>query len=267
MPKEEKNGALRTLYENYGILDIKILNHYETGITTHVAVKKRNTVKGLQALIDGKYIVQADTFLKAITDATTPTLGGGKSPLEEDWEANFPDASKYLPERADEPTQREANAYAPNPVRQNMFEGYTFIFYDQKQYSNLLPPLTQGGGKAYVQEVVPDQTEVLDFVAYVKGMAGEKGLGSFDDGSDGKGVVVVRHNPVKGPGSAWFAGFNRDVALRLDHRLVEQNEFLDAVLGADASVLRRRLDFVQSGIVAPPPTASKSKLHLANCLC
>ena len=98
------------------------------------------------------------------------------------------------------------------------------------------------------------------FIQYVKNVAGEKGLGEFEDGSEGKGVVVVRFNPVRGPGADWFADFGRQVQTRLDHRFVEQNEFLDAVLGTDASVLRRPLDIELSGVVAPPPTAGESYL-------
>jgi nijmegen breakage syndrome protein 1 len=141
-----------------------------------------------------------------------------------------------------------------------MFDGYTFVFYEKRQYETLFAPISEGHGKVLFREVIPDETTVDDFVRYVKGVAGEKGLGEFEDGSEGKGVVIVRFNPVKGPGSEWFAGFSRQVALHLDHRLIEQNEFLDAILGNDASVLRRPLLLESSGIVAPPPTASKCAL-------
>lgn len=33
--------------------------------------------------------------------------------------------------------------------------------------------------------------DVDDFVCFVKGVVGEKGFGFFEDGSEGKGVVVV----------------------------------------------------------------------------
>jgi nijmegen breakage syndrome protein 1 len=136
-----------------------------------------------------------------------------------------------------------------------MFEGYKFVFYEKRQFENLLPPITEGRGKALLREAIPNETSVDEFVRYVKSVAGEKGLGEFEDGSEGKGVVVVRFNPVKGAGTDWFMEFNREVALYLDHRLIEQNEFLDAILGNDASVLRRPLEFVQSGVAAPPPSA------------
>jgi nijmegen breakage syndrome protein 1 len=138
-----------------------------------------------------------------------------------------------------------------------MFDGYTFVFYERRQYDTLLATITEGKGKALISEAIPNETTVDGFVEYVKNVAGEKGLGEFDDGSEGRGVVVVRFNPVKGAGANWFADFGRKVQMRLDHRFVEQNEFLDAILGDDASVLRRPLEVELSGVVAPPPTAGE----------
>jgi nibrin len=255
--KEQKADPYTRLYELLGPLDIKVLIDYESGITTHLAAKKRNTSKGLQALIDGKFIVHNDTFIKAIVAAAT-SAGDSPSLLEQDFEANFPDALEYLPPRGEEPTQRDSTAYAPNLNRHDMFDGYTFVFYEKRQFENLLAPITQGRGKAMLREAIPHETEVGDFVRYVKEVAGEKGLGEFEDGSEGKGVVVVRFNPVKGAGTEWFAEFGRQVSVRLDHRLVEQNEFLDAILGNDASVLRRPLEVEMPGVIAPPPTAGTS---------
>ena len=255
--KEQKANPYAQLYETLGPLDIKVTIDYEIGYTTHLVAKKRNTSKGLQALIDGKYIVHNPTFVDALVTAATP-IEGGKSPLEVDFEANFPDPNQYLPPKAEEPTQRDASAYEPNSLRQDMFDGYTFVFYDRRQYNNLLAPITQGGGKALISEAIPNETTVDGFVQYVKNVAGEKGLGEFEDGSEGKGVVVVRFNPVQGLETEWFAGFGRKVQMRLDHRFVEQNEFLDAILGNDASVLRRPLEPELSGVVAPPPTAGES---------
>lgn len=253
--KELKSNPFAALYERLGPLDIKVQQDFQAGITTHVVAKKRNTSKGLQALIGGKHIVHNDSFVQALIKAAGPD--GGPSPLAEDFEGNFPDPLDYLPPKGDEPTQRENSSYAPNPARQDMFEGYNFVFYEQRQYDILFAPISEGGGKVSLMQVIEGETTVDDFVRYVKGLAGEKGLGSFEDGTEGKGVIVVRFNPVKGDASAagWYADFSRNVALRLDHRLIEQNEFLDAILGNDASVLRRPLEIECSGIVAPTPTA------------
>jgi len=252
--KEQKSDPYTKLYQTLGPLDIKVAVNYERGLTTHVIARKRNTAKGLQALMDGKYIVHNDSFVNAVLAAAEPGPDG-TSALENDFD-NFPDPVQYLPPGANE-TQKDDSVYQPDPARRDMFEGYTFIFYDEKQYETLLAPIADGGGKALHRKVVAEVTTVEDFVRYVKGVAGEKGLGEFEDGSEGKGVVVVRFNPIKGAGVEWYADFGTQVALYLDHRLIEQNEFLDAILGNDASVLRRPLEPEASGVVAPPPTAGK----------
>ncbi|PMD51140.1 uncharacterized protein K444DRAFT_225107 [Hyaloscypha bicolor E] len=253
--KDHNANPYTNLYELFGPLDIKILIEYEHGHTTHLVAKKRNTSKGLQALINGKYIVYNPSFVNALVASATPNEGG-PAPLEVDFEANFPDPLRHLPPKGEEPTQRDETAYEPNALRQDMFDGYTFVFYERRQYDTLLATITEGKGKAMISEAVPNETTVDGFVEYVKNVAGEKGLGEFDDGSEGKGVVVVRFNPVKGAGADWYADFGRKVQMRLDHRFVEQNEFLDAILGNDASVLRRPLEIELSGVVAPPPTAA-----------
>lgn len=263
-----KANPYTSLHERFGALDIKVISDYVRGHTTHVVAKKRNTSKGLQALIHGMYIVHNDGFLKAIEEATTSAEEDGveQSPLELDWDTNFPDPLKYLPPKGDEPTKRDPDAYAPNLARKELFEGYTFIFYEKRQFETLLAPITDGRGKALLRSVIPEQTEVDEFVGYVKSVAGEKGSGEFEDGSEGKGVVVVRFNPVKGAGTDWYADFNRMVSLHLDHRLVEQNEFLDAILGVDPSVLRRPLEEEQSGVMAPPSTAGMLYQYLYTSL-
>jgi nijmegen breakage syndrome protein 1 len=178
--KEHNADPYTNLYKIYGPLDIKILIEYEREYTTHLVAKKRNTSKGLQALINGKYIVHNPSFIDALVAAATPD-GEGPAPLEEDFEANFPDPLQYLPPRGEEPTQRDATAYKPNPTRLDMFDGYKFIFYERRQFDTLLAPITEGRGKALLREAIPNETTVDEFVAFVKNIAGENGLGEFED--------------------------------------------------------------------------------------
>lgn len=223
-------------------LDIKYSAEYER-TTTHVVSKKRNTSKGLQALINGKYLV-TDSFISAIVDAAAIPDGaedGATSALEADFEAHWPNPIDHLPPRGEEPGDRPPEAYAPDTRRQDVFEGYTFVFYERKQFENLLPAITAGKGKAVLKEVTPGVTEIDDFIRYVKGVAGEKGLGSFEDVSEGKGVVVVRYTP-RDENYEWFAQFLTSFAQRLDHRPIDQREFLEAILARDASILRRPLE-------------------------
>ncbi|KAF4982556.1 hypothetical protein FDECE_17489 [Fusarium decemcellulare] len=241
--KELQTDPLTTLRNRFEQLDIKVVTEYVKS-TTHVVSKKRNTAKGLQALINGKYIV-TETFLDAVAQAANLAEGAeitDLSPLEQDFSQNWPDALQHLPPRGGEPVQHPDSTYTPDPERNDIFEGYTFIFYDKAQYNNLLAPITSGGGKALLGDVVPEETHVDEFVQYVKSVAGEKGLGAFNDGSEGKGVVVVRFVPSKGSLVNWYAEFFTSVSLRLDHRPIEQSEFLEAILTKDASILRRPLE-------------------------
>ncbi|KAI0183056.1 hypothetical protein EV127DRAFT_33905 [Xylaria flabelliformis] len=248
------------LRESFEQLDIKLLSDYDVQLTTHVVSKKRNTPKGLQALINGKYIVN-DGFVDAIVDAAspkTPDDGVDTSLLEQDFDAHWPDPMRFLPPPGEEPVPRLPESFAPNPARAQLFDGYTFIFYEKKQYESLLAPITNGRGKALLNVAVAGETQIDDFIRYVKGVAGEKGLGEFEDGSEGKGVVVVKWMPNTDDNVDWYADFFRSISLRLDHRLIDQKDFLDAILNNDASSLRRPLEFE-----SPPATSQMEQPSLS----
>ena len=220
--------------------DIICLPDYEKSHTTHVVASKRNTPKGLQALVNGKYLVHP-TFVDELVACTTPeNLDEPESfcPLELDFDGQWPDALKYLPPTKD-PIGRPIEDFAPNRRRAEVFEGYTFVFCDQVQFDALHAPITDGGGKALHFAVERGVTETPELVRFVKSVAGEKGLGEFDDGSEGKGVVVVRI--VADKESQWAEQFVRGVSLATGQRMIEQNEFLEAILSNDASMLRRPL--------------------------
>ncbi|KAG8168001.1 hypothetical protein KVR01_003690 [Diaporthe batatas] len=228
--------------------DVKYIAEYDDANTTHVVSKRRNTSKVLQALITGRHIV-VEGFMQAIVEAATPKAGGvngvQSSALEMDFDANWPNAMGYLPPKADAPgADRPDEMFAPDKRRRNVFEGYTFVFYERRRFEELHPAITNGKGKALLSEVQPGLTSTDEFIRYVKGIAGEKGLGEFEDGSEGKGVVVVRYVPSPGQENAdWYLSFYSQVALRLDHRPVEPRDFLPAILDVDPGQLRRPLEF------------------------
>ena len=250
--KELRSNEISKFADKVEPLDMKVSTSYERGSTTHVVAKKRNTSKGLQALINGKYIVD-QSYVDAMMAAGTEDEDG-ISPLERDFDANWPNETEHLPPQGLEQTERRSEAYAPDRDRQEIFDGYTFIFYDQAQFDNLIAPITQGKGKALLHLVDPSSTTPDEFVRYVKNVAGEKGLGVFEDGSEGKGVVVVKYQPLKGDTLPFYQDFGRRVALQLDHRLIEQSEFLDAILNNNASVLRRPLEIDPSSTAGAAPT-------------
>ncbi|KAK3391506.1 hypothetical protein B0T20DRAFT_423906 [Sordaria brevicollis] len=241
--REVESGAWERLRDQLEQLDIKYTGVYDQ-LTTHVVSKKRNTARTLQALVNGKHIV-TEGFVNAIVEAATVSDDaeeGTPSALESTFDEAWPNATDYLPPRGDEPTQRPATDYAPEERRQEVFAGYSFVFYNQKQHENLAPVIQWGKGKAFLKEVVEGVTEVDDFVRYVKGIAGEKGAGPLEDGSDGKKVVVVRYAPGKGDDVEWWTNFYVSFARHLDHRPPDQKEFLEAILACDASLLRRHLE-------------------------
>ncbi|KAI3124118.1 hypothetical protein CBS147326_8347 [Penicillium roqueforti] len=226
-------------------LDIKTIMDYIVDHTTHVVQRKRNTAKGLQALVNGKYIVD-DSYIDALVYAATPgDLENIESlcPLETDFELAWPDPNQHLPPPGKEPTQRPAAAFAPNPARINVFEGYTFIFGDPSQFENLQGPINNGQGKALLYEIEDGVTTAADIVRFIKKAAGQKGVGPERHGSGG--VVLVRFRS-KGDLEQWSIDVGNEVALMMDQRVIEQREFLDAILGNDASPLCRTLPTEES---------------------
>jgi hypothetical protein len=223
-------------------LDIKTVIPYVIEKTTHVVATKRNTAKGLQALINARYIV-TDTFVDSLALAATPELPDypeSLSPLEVDFDKNWPDELSHLPAQGKEPSQRPSLFFAPNPERANVFEGYTFVFCDRVQYENLHSPIANGGGKALLFELRMGETTAEEVVRYVKNAAGDKGSGELDNRGSGQGVIVVRFRGKKGM-EQWSIEIGNEVARKIDQRLIEQSEFLDAILVNDASGLRKAL--------------------------
>ncbi|KAI9656409.1 MAG: hypothetical protein M1831_004661 [Alyxoria varia] len=245
-------------------LDIKTIYPYVIDSTTHLVASRRNTTKGLQALINAKHIV-TEQYLSAVSTAATPPILAAEgelptwSPLEQDFEANWPDPLEYIPSSGKEPNPRPSEYFAPNPDRINVFDGFTFVVGDQKQHG-LVDPITNGSAKCLFHTVQMGETSVQDFVDYVKTAGGKKPSESFVPGT-GKGVVFVRLNR-EGATADWAAGFCRDVDQELGQRSIEQNEFLDAILLNDASHLRKPLEEDEAeAFTGPPSTARASKEH------
>jgi Second BRCT domain on Nijmegen syndrome breakage protein/FHA domain len=255
--KEIKADALKSKRERLEELDIKVVADYLNASTTHVIAGKRNTAKGLQAIVQGKYIV-ADSYVDALIYAATPADLGEEenlSPLELDFDTAWPKEADHLPPAGKEPTTRPAESYAPNQSRSNVFENFVFIFGDQTQYDNLLPPITLGHGKALLYKIVNGDTTADELVEYMHNAAGQKGFGDARKDSDKGGVILVRWMG-RDQYSDWTQSLINDVALKLKQRAIDQADFLDAILANDASTLRRAiLSSTVGGGSAPPPTA------------
>lgn len=176
-----------------------------------------------------------------------------------DFDKGWPREMEYLPAVGKEPVPRPGDTFTPNPERQSVFEGYTFVFCDQTQFENLQPPITNGGGKALFYELVEGQTTAEDLMHFIRKISKQK-MPEDREGGDAK-VILVRYNGSKGF-EDWADKFKRETQLLMGWRSVQQNEFLDAILMNDASVLRRELEdedrpeagAVSSSMAAPPPS-------------
>ncbi|KAL4962195.1 DNA damage response protein RcaA [Aspergillus stella-maris] len=257
--KESNKNAIagfRSRLENF---DIKTIEDYLPSITTHVVQTKRNTAKGLQALVNGAYIVDY-SFVDALDYAGAPDDLENEeslSPLEQDFEAAWPEAREHLPPPGKEISNASDEAFAPNPDRTNVFEGYTFIFCDSSQHQILQEPINSGHGKALFFEVEEQVTTVEEVVQFMRDASGQKGVGSERDAEGG--VVFVRFHS-KAHDKNWAIQLEDDVALMTDQRAIQQNEFLSAILGNDASILCRRLreELVpESSEPTPAPSSSE----------
>ena len=224
--QESKDNPLSQACSRLESLDVKIITSYLVDKTTHVVQKKRNTAKGLQALVNAKYIVQ-DSYLDALVYAATPSdLENPETlcPLEVDFDAAWPDPIEHLPPPGREPKPKPPTAFMPNSARNNVFEGYTFVFGDSSQLNNLCAPINNGHGKAVLYEVKSGVTTADDVVQFMRDSGDSDVVLVRFPTSDSRGLQVID-----------------DIAKQTGQCVIEQSEFLNAILENDASSLCRPL--------------------------
>lgn len=184
--------------------------------------------------MDQSYV---DALVYAATPSDLENLES-LSPLEADFDSAWPDPSLHLPPPGKEPIQRPPESFAPNPDRISIFDGYTFIFGDVSQYENLADPINNGHGKTLLYQIEPGVTTAEEIAQFMRNAAGNKGLGEEREGSGG--VVLVRFRS-QGQYEDWSIELGNQVAVMTDQRVIQQSEFLDAILANDASSLCRSL--------------------------
>ena len=249
--KDSKGGkdpliAIRGRLED---LDIKTITPFVRGKTTHVVASKRNTAKSLQALIHATFLVN-HRFLDALEYATAPdnlNEPESLSPLESDFDSAWPNALEYLPDPGKEPNQRPVELFAPDSGRENVFRGYSFVFFDPTQCDTLKSAITEGGGQALYFPINFGQTTGDEIAQHVKGVV-----------SQGKGVLQVRFS---GKGhEEWAIRVQKESMVATGQELIEQNEFLDAILLKNAAALLRPISIIGQD----PGTAEPEQHDLAN---
>ena len=192
--------------------------------------------------------------------AATPTsnfqdvVNPSPSPLEEDYDRNWPKATTFLPETGREPHPRPSELFEPNPDRANIFSGFMFVFCDDGQFNNLADVINNGGGKALKYDLEPGQTTVQEMIQYVRNLAGEKyAVGNSMEGDTG--IVLVAFKPKKEL-EEWAVSFRHMVARELRQAWFEQNEFLDAILMCDVSGFRKLLTEADTEGVGTPVSST-----------
>lgn len=224
--------------------EVKLVTEYVSSQTTHVIGKRRNTPPGLQALLEGRWLV-AHSYVDALAIATASPgrddAGNDRPcPLEEDFEGNWPREEEHIVPAAAEPNPKPNEFLKPNPERAELFANFTFIFMSQAQYDNLMPVVTSGSGKALLWDVARGTSDAKDLVSYVKEVAGAKGDGNFRlSQHTGKGGIILVRLDHKD--DQWVPQFLTTIESTLEQRSMEQNQFLNAILTLDASELRRPL--------------------------
>ena len=257
-PSRERDK--KALCENRSLLeplDIKGIDRFDANDTTHVVSNKRNTPQTLQALVHAKYIVD-DSILKELEYVTTEgnlDEPESMSRLELDFDAGWPDPLEFLPAVTREPNPKSEDYFKPDPSRNQVFTGYTFVMFDKKQYDGLQPAIVGGGGKAKLHELKLGQATVRDISKYM----GEEfnAAESHAEGS-GYGVLHVRlviSDPIY---EEWATRIQTESVAVTGQGLVEQNEFLDAILVKDARGMVKKAPSSQDDIrlqtaISPPP--------------
>ncbi|EMC94571.1 hypothetical protein BAUCODRAFT_553229 [Baudoinia panamericana UAMH 10762] len=247
--KKDKSEVLAKHGRQVDGTDVKLLGEYVSNETTHVVAKKRNTAPGLQALVQGRWLVAQSWFdaLAAVTKPAERNLADEATPslLEDDFDVHWPREEDHLLPAGAEPVPRPSDLLKPLTERAEVLQDFTFVFLAQGQYDQLLPVITCAHGKALLWEVHDGESRPEELVSYLGEVAGKKGNRQFQlsQQSGSGGVVVVRLSEGRGE---WSRNFMQEVELASGQRAIEQSEFLDPIITLDTSDLRRPLKEAES---------------------
>ncbi|KAK4508161.1 hypothetical protein PRZ48_001899 [Zasmidium cellare] len=229
--------------------DVKLATDYVTNTTTHVVAKKRNTSAGLQALVQGKWVVTS-SWVDALAEVVKKKGPEEASPLEEDFDGAWPKEVDFIVPASGEPNPRPNDYLKPDLERMEVFAGYTFVFLSPTQYESLFPVVAGGGGKALQMDFQLGQTTVDDVVDLVKGLLGKKKGGGqlLLSQEPGPGGIVIVRMVEKEDNREAMAPLMEELSITLNQRTIEQSELLDAILTKNATVLRQPLRGVSQSV-------------------
>ena len=221
-------------------IDIKTTPEFIFGKTTHVVSLKRNLPKVLSGLVSAKHIVCSDFLDAVISAASISTDGQGgyvPSKLEEDFDMWWPKEKEHITPVGTEPTPRPQEMLEPDESRSEIFSGLTFVFLERSLYENLQDPIAGGGGKALLFDLQPGVTSIQEYVDYVQSVADQKKR--YAKNNDKLPVITVRLQSIPDGADDWASTFSRGTDRALNQRSILQNEFLDAIIIKDRSLLQQ----------------------------
>ncbi|EPS43827.1 hypothetical protein H072_2129 [Dactylellina haptotyla CBS 200.50] len=216
--------ALKDYLDKLEQLDIKCVAEFLPGTTTVVVVTKRNLPVSLRALINGAWIVTSAFVDALVAAATQPTADNGEpldSPLQLDISENWPDPINFLPPPGQEPNPKAPDFFKPNPTRKTMFEKWAVICCTTQHMDIFAGVVADAGGKIEFFELKEGKTKPAELIVHL-------------DKLKRKWIVLAPNTD-----DIWHANFRKDVEARTSIRFAEQNEFLDAILNADPTMLAR----------------------------
>ncbi|KTW26809.1 uncharacterized protein T551_03271 [Pneumocystis jirovecii RU7] len=192
---------IQPLVEVYGI---KISKKYSEK-TTHVISKQRNTAKNLQALIYGVFVVTTSYVNELIETISL---------IELDFDHGFPNPQKHIPpDNIYSTIDACSEDFMPNNKRKYLFQGLTFIFFDEKQYFNLSPPVNSASGKAVFCKNTSNVEQIILFMQ-----------------NHSNAIAVL---PLK---DSYYINI---ASKRTKINLINQDDFLEPILKLDLSLFKK----------------------------
>lgn len=215
--------------------DVKLIREFIAQTTTHVVQTKRLSDWTLQALLSSKHII-APSFIDAIAYNTTPhdkNDPNSTCPLEEDFDGSFPLPEFYLPGPSTGGRDLPEKALLPNIKRENLFQGYTIIFAEEKRFLEFLPIITTGHGKALLFDNGQAHVTGREIVNYMQSIASRKNI-TLDEHSK---IALFELDKGNAERSNWAEKVEAEVMKMTGLKPVNPDMLLNSVIKSDASVL------------------------------
>ncbi|EWC46234.1 hypothetical protein DRE_04612 [Drechslerella stenobrocha 248] len=189
----------------------------KTGLKDYLAKLEQLDIKCVAEFLPGK--TTAVVVPKRNLPVSLRALIAG--PLQADLAANWPNPLAYLPPPGAEPNPKGPEYFTPNLARRTMFEKWVVVCCSQQHMDVFTGVVTDAGGKMELFELVENRTKPAELVVHLERM--------------GPRCIILAPNTD----DDWHATFRSQVEARAGVRFAVQNEFLDAVLLADPTLLRR----------------------------